>query len=162
MIFHMDESCAMSHNLWVINYYSSVKIIASYIISLSDFQWQPESNLDRHGVLCESSKMSRESSRDECEFEEDISEQGFGEYKLKPRKSVNSKGSSEINCFHVVECPKTLPKMFIKFVEFDDFNNFQNATLSSQSSIQFTAIDQTGNPSFYQNGFSIEMASKLI
>ena len=139
-----------------------MKIIASYIISLSDFQWQPESNLDRHGVLCESSKMSRESSRDECEFEEDISEQGFGEYKLKARKSVNSKGSSEINCFHVVECPKTLPKMFIKFVEFDDFNNFQNATLSSQSSIQFTAIDQTGNPSFYQNGFSIEMASKLI
>ena len=134
-----------------------VKIIASYIISLSDFQWQPESNLDRHGVLCESSKLSRESSRDECEFEEDISEQGFGEYKLKPRK----KGSSAINCVHVVECQKSLPKMFIQFKDFNDFNNFQNATLSSQSSIQFTAIDQTGNPIFPQFGFSIEIASKL-
>ena len=138
-----------------------MKIIESYIISLSDFQWQPESNLDRHGVLCESAKTSRESSRDECEFEEDISEKGFGEYKLKP-KSVNSKGSSEINCFHVVECPKTLPKMFMKFVDFGNYNNFQNATLSSQSSIQFTAIDQTGNPIFPQIGFSIEMVSKLI
>ena len=131
-------------------------MIVSYIISLSDFQWQPESNLDRHGVLCETSKMSRESSRDECEFHEDISEEGFGEYELKPSKPLESNQFKEINCFRVVECPKGLPMMFIKFVDFKNYNNFQNQSSNSQNSIQFTAIDQNGNPIFPQIGFSTQ------
>lgn len=123
-----------------------MKIIASYIISLSDFQWQPESNLDRHGVLCETSKMSRESSRDNCEFHEDISEQAFGEYELKPSQSLESNQFKEINCFRVVECAKGLPMLFIKFVDFKNYNNFQNQSSNSQSSLQLTAIDQNANP----------------
>ena len=58
------------------------KIITSYIISLSDFAWQPESNLDRHGVLCETYPMSREFSTDVCHFGEDSQETGFGNFTL--------------------------------------------------------------------------------
>ena len=100
--------------------------------------------------------MSRESSRDDCEFHEDISEQGFGEYELKPSQSMKSNQFQKINCFRVVECPKSLPMMFVKFVNFGNYNNFQNQSSNPQSSIQFTAIDQNGNPIFPKIGFSTQ------
>ena len=90
--------------------------IKSYIISLSDFQWQPESNLDRHGVLCETSKISRQkSSVDRCEFDENLKEGDVGDWQLDDKTN----DFTEINCFKVAECRKNLPMMFIKFTEFE-------------------------------------------
>ena len=159
--------------------------ILSYIISLSDFQWQPESNLDRHGVLCETSIMSREDVQNRCNFTEE-EEVGFGYWTFIPSelkkeewylrrgfkmilarwrsqpmrkrlrerqpitvwlRSVSSKlylssSITEINCFRVVECPKGLPMMFIKFMHFD---------INTTSSIQITGIDQKSKPQLFSN-----------